>query len=91
MIDRPSILQMRRQLSALATNMLQLVEIDANVDADLELPLVETDGWDATVIPAVPESECGENAISETAKGEIPKPDLNKLHGFVPRTFQQMQ
>jgi hypothetical protein len=90
MIDRPSILQMRRQLSTLANNMQQLVEMDADVDADLELPAIEEGGWDALAVPAVSETQVDNDGPTETAKGEIPRHAVRML-GFVPQTFQQMR
>lgn len=89
MIDRPSILQMRRQLSTLANNMQQLAEMDADIDADLELPVIETGGWDALAIPAVPEGERDDDGPTETARGEIPKSAV-RMVGFIPQTYQQM-
>jgi hypothetical protein len=89
MVDRPSILQMRRQLSTLANNMQQLAAMDADIDADLELPVIETGGWDALAIPAVPEDERDDDGPTETAKGEIPKSAVRML-GFIPQTYQQM-
>ena len=91
MVDRPSILQMRRQLSTMAKNLEQLVEIDADFDADLELPVIESGGWDARVVPAREEDEEDPvAAATPTAKGEglgihTPKP------AFVPQTYQQMR
>ena len=54
-----------------------------------QLPAFETGGWDARVIPALPESESHADGPSETAIGELPKPPVRTLD-FVPQTFQQM-
>ena len=89
MIDRQSILQLRRQLSTLANNMQQLAEMDADIDADLELPVIETGGCDALAIPAVPEGERDDTGPTETARGEIPKSAV-RMVGFIPQTYQQM-